>query len=619
MNRSTFTIRWFLLLAILGPLLLASGAGATIPEICGNGIDDGSSSGTHGSCGAGYANALYDASGTADTGCDLLCPEYDKDNDGYTSALSGGGSSCIAGLRGSTLCDPDDTNKWIYPGVVVSGGCTAPDYKVAPGDGTTVAATSCTTGPYCPATGSGACYYVSQSGNDSTGDGSYGNPWKSLGKAGGGGSAGSPPSGAHTLVAGDAIVILGTSNLTTQYSQGSFNVFLQVSQSGTSSNPILIVRDPHSTAKLSTSGGGAGINCASNVDYYTLNDISITIGDVSTAATRPIALNSGCDDWTINRGFIYDSSGDGDDNFAAVYSGGTKRTVVDSVIAHNILRSTGNVANTSIVNMINDSGTGNGVGNIVRHVTAWSDSFSSTSAPYAVFHKHGSEWSDVSPDGYQVYGNVFINTNCIQWEGSGLRWNRNRCIVDSGSTGARAVFINQGSSSAAHQENEITYSNFQNLSQVRWINAQFDGTEQLTFSHNILIDNVSSYTGDTAIGIVNPDTGTSGNVAIAEANGYLSFDYNNYRNDATAPLYSYYPSSGAAGTGRSNLADWRTNSSQDANSAEGDCTLDSYHRCTVTATSSGWRLTSEESTTTTMPTLVISGGAAGRGYQPYFQ
>ena len=348
------------------------------------------------------------------------------------------------------------------------------------------------------------------------------------------------------------------------------------------------------------------------MDYYTLSDLSITIGDVSTASTRPIALNSGCDDWTINRGFIHDSSGDGDDNFAGVYSGGTKRLVVDSTIFHNILRSVGNVNNTAIVTMLNDAGSGNGIGDVVRFVTAWNDSFSSTSAPFAVFQKHGSLWSDVSPNGYQIFGNVFINMHGIQWEGSGLRYTRNRVFVDSSGNG-RAVLVNQGSSSAPHQENEITYSHFENVGRVAWINAQFDGTEKLTFSHNVLVDNLSSYTPDVAVGIVAPNTGTAGNVTIAESNGYLVFDYNNYRNDSTSPLYSYYASSGAAGTGRSDLATWRTNSGQDANSVGGDCTLDAFHRCTVTSLSSGWRTVSEEAATTTTTRSVLIGSTATPG------
>jgi len=93
-------------------------------------------------------------------GSQLMCPGDDPDMDGYDNAND---------------CAPD--NKFVYPGI--SAACQNGGWQTCQTNGTFTSCIQNSVQPLCEATGSGKCYYVDHvNGNDTTGDGSYANPWK---------------------------------------------------------------------------------------------------------------------------------------------------------------------------------------------------------------------------------------------------------------------------------------------------------------------------------------------------------------------------------------------------------------------------------------------------------
>lgn len=135
------------------------------PELCGDGFPNSNSGGTFGSCAAGYVDAQ------SGTGCDLLCPEGDKDGDLY--AVSGPtAAGVLAGLSGN---DCDDTDRSIYPGIATTKGCPAGQYHTCQASG---AYDSC-----APLVGAYAdkClhrYYIDATDGSNSNPGTFTLPWK---------------------------------------------------------------------------------------------------------------------------------------------------------------------------------------------------------------------------------------------------------------------------------------------------------------------------------------------------------------------------------------------------------------------------------------------------------
>ena len=158
-------------------VLLLVGQGWAFDEVCGDGVDNDS------------------------VGGDVLCPTdtfpsgcIDQDRDGYCSNTSTGPNAGI---------DCDDTNRYIYPGIATKTGCTSNEARLC-GTGGTYG--SCSIGGYCPA--GYTCYYFDDTGNDTTGAGTFANPWKTPNMFSSR-STGSPPAGFITPGASKAFIFRG--------------------------------------------------------------------------------------------------------------------------------------------------------------------------------------------------------------------------------------------------------------------------------------------------------------------------------------------------------------------------------------------------------------------------
>lgn len=209
-------IRGWILAHGLALVVFVSQALAAVPGLCGDGY--GHENKVVGVCPANYVESLNDS-----TKCYKLCPGGDKDLDGYASDV-----------------DCDDENKAIYPGQATTAGCTGAEVRTCGSNGQWSACAAFS----CDATGSGTCKFFSPTGNNSTGDGSYGNPWLSLGKVSN--WTNTPGYTLHTPVAGDRYYLLagtytGVENMVSDISGG---VFRCQSRDGTSDNRIQIKTYP---------------------------------------------------------------------------------------------------------------------------------------------------------------------------------------------------------------------------------------------------------------------------------------------------------------------------------------------------------------------------------------
>lgn len=234
-----------------------------------------------------------DRNGSVDT----LCIGSDQDNDGYTEAQG----------------DCDDTDWQIFPGTPSTKGLSAGHYRVckADGSGWTADTTSSVT-PYCPSgdytTTSGksatTCYYFDQaSGNDSTGNGSWANPWKTPNKI-------SYNNGSkYTAQAGDAFIFKsGTYTETAQVDAPNDRV-LFFWAAGTSSNHIWIIGYPGTKPIFQ------GAIDFYDVGYTHLWNIEITQGSLDSQGLIARGVSTNVD---VALMYIHDKQGVKANNMACI-------------------------------------------------------------------------------------------------------------------------------------------------------------------------------------------------------------------------------------------------------------------------------------------------------------
>lgn len=343
-------LRGALFLALLVPSVAFA-----LPEICGNGIDDDSTGG--------------------DAACDFTFGDHtfpDEDRDGYVDSGSGEASGGPASY-GFLGIDCDDGDRNMYPGIHTTTGCTGSDYKTCQADGTF---TSCQSGPLCER---GTCYYVDPtSGNDTTGDGSFGSPWASMANLRTVVSPDSTPSN-HVSLGADTAIYIMSGTLSGKYTQDpdDDSIFYLNSVDGTSaeSKNILaaypgetVIFDPNCTSgdtchgifflysdnwqingndipleitdTYREEGGGIAVygNSASNrgtgIDIYNVK-IHGHDGNVTLSNTSGIYI-AHMDDFSIHHNELYDNG-----NYGATLASNSTQLVIfssqDGEILYNLM------------------------------------------------------------------------------------------------------------------------------------------------------------------------------------------------------------------------------------------------------------------------------------------
>lgn len=604
-------------------------------EICGDGIDNSASGHTKGSCPGGWADAVYS------DGCDFLCPGIDKDQDGFYSEDSGlrtetatvngaqtsvntvtvdSGHSIREGMfidvasparrvtswtattvtfRGAAVTftdnqvisavdaiDCDDTNRDIIPGEAYAcdaGGGATSGYRYCLSTGSYGSCTSKSVTPFCPESpgNNATCYYVSEAtGNDSTGTGTHGNPWKSLGMLSGG-STGSEPAGAHTLTAGDAVVLLGDTNFTTSFTYGSDTTLLNTSAGGTADGPIIIERDPGAAGRLvNTNGDVIFFDGGSFVEFRNLQFSSSTGGSGNATGLHVL----GGDSFTFIRVKGHDSAMNGDNNNNCIYCTGTTQCRVHNSLLWDCNRDIGNVQNVGGIMWLDNDASGDGSGHRVDSTVFGADSYSSASGPTCVRSKHGPNESDVGADLHPVIGNYFLNcAAAATWNGSSL-WFRNNVVYGSGS-----VSIVDGADPGSLVENELveynTLVDMEGYAPISFVPTYDSLTESLTLRYNVIRDKHTSYAAGNNEGVYSINGyGSDTNYADFEANDMLTSNSNCFYNPNIAANFNYFGTNGGAwGSLGSNYSftNWKALSEgYDAASFEKNPVFDSYLRAT---------------------------------------
>lgn len=228
-----------------------------------------------------------------------LCSGADQDADGYTVAQG----------------DCDDTRWEIFPGVSTAQGCTTGQWRTCKADGSGY--TACSASTFCPNTADtrlypdesagGNCYYFNPvTGNNTTGDGSAGNPWQDLRKISSGFS------GRYTPVAGDKFIVRGG---TTSATFGTTNyLLLENGRDCTASQRCTIICDPRDNC-VGDWTGNATVFSKFNMrgNYWNLRGFEITGG-----AGPGVNVNDGAVDVRTSLNYVHDHDGIASDNLAGI-------------------------------------------------------------------------------------------------------------------------------------------------------------------------------------------------------------------------------------------------------------------------------------------------------------
>lgn len=518
---------------------------------------------------------------------DLLFAGDDADNDGFPT-----GSDC------------DDNNPRMYDGQVTVGGCAGTQYKLCSA-GTLSA---CTAGPYCPATGTGVCKYIDcGSGSDTTGNGSYATPWKTFGMVSGGMLAGfsGAPSGAYSLLPGDAVVLIGSGTCSTAFNDGSVSVLGHFSKNGSNSGTgeIHITRLPGSTAQIIPASGEVFYI---DGDFYHIWNLDMKV----TSGSDPLIRDEGGDDLNVENVYVYDTSGNGDNNFAPLRAVQTNRVKFNRNLFKNIKRSSGNGANVSCMTFIDDSGNSTGQNEEVKYNRAWWDTYDGTNNGALAFWKHGVSAAEAGTNGAVVLGNIAYNAATgIRMYSSKLRASNNLFVTDTGSTSGQCLQIYDNGLANPQEDEDFTYNTCVNTSSVLWGYPAFNGSEQLRINHNVFVENRTSYSDINAFLSLLPRS-TNTEKALADAYPYITASANSYYNStALTGRYCYFCDNSTAsidqGFGGA-LAAWQA-LGYDSGSVEANPVLDTSYRTTAVAvTDRGWRLSTGATTTTTTTTTITT-------------
>lgn len=557
------------LLALL--LLFPGTAFAVAPELCGSGLDEpgntmGTANGTFGSCPAGYG---YSISGT---GCDLLCPGADQDNDGYTS-------NGQLGTAGSTAIDCDDTNKFVFPGVWTAAGCTGGQIHQCHATNGTYSSCVAQSAITCEATGSGVCYHVNcDSGNDANA-GTYAAPFKSLAKVSGGSGGTGMPASPVTLAAGDVVYVRGTLCNTTMTSSSSAGlgtqpVLAEFASNGTLTNKITIKALPGNTPILYTLDGPGVMVTGAHTKFQGLWLITARSSNNNASGIWSIG-----DYTTVESCGFLGMAGHGDNNDACVHFSHTAGGKVFRSVFKDCDRQAGNVDNIAAVSWLDDN---DDPTECFDHEAKWNTvvqtAVDAVGGGQAFKQKHGCKSADVGANKHPIQYNRITGVNrIISWNGSSLRFSGNIAVTNTNT----ARFFEDGAGNPM-QDNEITDNTFVDSTQLEWSDPYYTVTpEKLTILRNVFRDSKASYNGGNNEGIFAFDGyGSAGNKTTFETSPYyLSSNNNCFYNPNATLVWSYFNQGDSSG--QFSFANWKLRPvSYDAASFVENPTFNAYYGAT---------------------------------------
>jgi len=579
-------------LAVLGAVQV----GHCVPEICANTLDDDG------------------------TGGDAACSGIDDDHDGYASVADGGN-------------DCDDTDFQVIPGHYYpcnAGTGANTGTRLCQSNGTWGTCTANSVTPLCEATGSGVCKYIDcANGNDSTGDGSYGNPWKSFKCLGAFETGGTAPGCNIDPNPGSVVYLKGSGTCTDSYDpDGGSNprainiLYLNASRSGTSTNRLVFKRYPGGTASITCPGvWTSGNNSAEtgtfgfcvqmeNAAFVDFIDLDMGNGWGSILYANP------ADDLRVLRNYFHDEDGKADNNVAAMNSAASVRVemshnrIKDIQDTHRTDEFTTNVSGAVF---FNDQFGGD-------HKFNWNRVWC-TQAPGAPNRRCGScvKWKHGAKSvaqggmsvGNEMRGNICWNTeNCLIANTSSMNVHGNLCYdalqycfrFEEGNGNYNVLqdaHLHHNTCVNAHLAN-VSFENYAHSPYGPFVftdNVNFDDTAFAGDTFGISID---QYGSDTEYGYLYPSNLTLNRNLLwnSTTSGYKWGLFAAVSGDGG------HGPAGNAGTNTTNLTTWR-GLGFEANGAVENPTLSTDGSFTATSTNAsgkGWRTESLDAPPTPEPT-----------------
>lgn len=592
--RGSFLVRLWRYIIALFILCSTAPAWAAIPEVCANGRDDAESGHTKGACPAGWVDAKYG------DGCDLLCLGRDKDNDGYN-------------LTDSPI-DCDDTDFFVLPGQYYStdGGTTYRKCHDTAGTWGSPVTSSVT--PLCEKTGSGNCYYVSfANGNDTTGNGSFANPWKTL-RCVGYWASGAPGCNV-TPPDGSVVYLLDGGTYTDSYNAGgnygTLVMAIDETRGGTATDKLIIKRYPGATVVIQAPGSSPSTERSAiriaDADYVELHDLAVTGGYGSPIQYR--AESNGANYGKVERLFVYDIDGISENNLAGIYTNGvTNFTLSRSLIVNvfDLLESSEdpgqqNYGNVTAWVIFNDDTGGDHSVLYTRTGSTYDPTTADSEKMGCGKFKHGADASTHS--GNLIKGNICWNVYTYGFESysSEVTAENNLVVV-----GRKVAGFLIGEDADSYTQDAVI--RFNTVIDGRLFNISSDATGAtyhtdpygpIQVSNNINVDNVT-YAGDE-YGVSLDQYASDAQVAIMDA--AMTMGDNCYYNSAASYKWNIggapsgsggHGPAGNAGTATTSLATWQSVIA-DSNSFLEDADLDASHRATsANCDDKGWRLVADE-------------------------
>lgn len=509
-------------------------------------------------------------------------------------------------------------------GVATNDDCDDEDYKVVPGEyypcnaggGANTGYRLCNVGgdwgscaansgtPLCEATGGGSCYYVDfQNGNDSTGNGSYATPWKTL-RCVGYWESGAPGCNVDPA-AGSVIYLLGASDYTDSYDPGAswdpVTVLFNSSRSGSTGSPVTLKRYPGVNIAIDTPGSCPATTrkgiYLSNADYMVLEDLELEDGCGSAIVMDDSANNN-----QVLRSYIHDIDGDRTANVAGIYSVGSTGQIFKWNLIKDIADEdeTSEYSNVQGIVIFNDDTGGDHTVSYNRiGYTADPDDAGNIKGNGIKF-KHGAAAS--SHSGNVVHKNIIWNVYNF-----GIR------IYTGGIDVTNNLIVESGGDCMSHEEDSDSYLQdstweyntlvdcklFKVFSDNDGSTYHADPVGPITFRYNVQKDSKSSVDDSGGRNLRIDFYGTDAQRLLMLASP-LTIESNRYYNSAIATKWTVYGANAGDGNNAGNAGYTTTTLAThqgqgfDLLSSVGDPSFDDDYRCTAAACEDwGWRQTSD--------------------------
>ena len=517
-----------------------------LPEICGNGYDDDG------------------------VGGDLLCPEPDKDNDGYRSVLAGGD-------------DCDDTTYKIFPGVATNSGCAANQWRRCGTDGTFSA---CSSSVLCEAVAGSTCKYIDcAAGSDTTGNGSFSSPWKSFGMVGYRVDGTQNPPGWYSVRPGDVVYLVGSGTCSDYYNltSGEPNTVIGLGAGGEPGKPITFKRYPGSTAVIDppfTKTQPGTVISLRSANYVRIEDLDLT------GSYSPIIYGGPNHDIEISRIRCHDSVGNNDNNLACINLAAAPANIY--------------VHHSEIFNIYDPDKPGEqNVGLVVlfqgqNNRFEYNRFFYTNSPAYGgpivgrcLRYKHPG-----SAGTFVVKGNQFWNCNNYAVENSthGIRMTEN-LLVNSENylNGSGYICNNVGSSVAYCRDGLVENNTFVNARAMELPQTAFDANLGSTiYRNNVVLHRAASYGSENGMLRI-ARYGTDADVAQFNSVQAISSSSNCYYNPMTPIKIDFFADDPATTGGFYSFAQWQA-LGRDSGSVEQNPLFDEFFRPTSAGClNKGWR------------------------------